>query len=254
MLKGLRQASTGTLVVCLAFVLSGCSGGSSSSSSQAQATALKSGVFDIGRLFSDGSTKEGISLLSPTGNFVVNLDRNSYSFGTLGFSDAGNISGQIVEYILNSTWSLTSATLSGEVRSAESADLRAKSSEVTSNSVLQRNPELSDLGVTLDNLSGIFMSDTENTNTFTIGTDGGVIGSDQRGCNFRGQVVIPDKTINVFELTYDASNCPAAPNEGATADDRNGEYTGLGTYDSSGNEVIFYSRNGSVAMFFKGVK
>lgn len=98
------------------------------------------------------------------------------------------------------------------------------------------------------------MFDTDNTNTFTIGPDGGVIGSDQRGCNFLGQVVIPDKTINVFELTYDASNCLAAPGEEATADDRNGEYTGLGTYDSSGNEVIFYSRNGTVAMFFKGVK
>jgi len=97
------------------------------------------------------------------------------------------------------------------------------------------------------------MSDTENTNTFTIHSDGAITGSDQRGCNFFGQVVIPDRTVNVFELTYEA-NCPAVPDEEAAEDDRNGEYTGLGTYDSSGNEVIFYSRNGSVAMFFKGVK
>jgi len=98
------------------------------------------------------------------------------------------------------------------------------------------------------------MFDTENTNTFTIHSDGSVTGNDQLNCVFLGQVAIPDKTINVFELTYEASNCLAAPGEEATADDRNGEYTGLGTYDSSGNEVIFYSRNGSVAMFFKGVK
>lgn len=240
------------LFIALSLAACGGGGGSSGSEPKAQSTDLKPGVFDIGRIFSDGSTKEGISFLSPTGKFVAILDL--VDFGTLTFSDSGQFSGPIEEYNLAVFSGPTSGTLSGEVVSSKEANLTASRSDLTSNGVLLRNDEHSDLGVTFEELSAVYTV-INSTSLITIGPTGEVTGGD-RGCDFYGQVVIPDKTINVFEVTYEASNCPPLPAEGedATAMARNGEFTGLGTYDPSGGELLFYAHNGTVAWMFKGTR
>jgi hypothetical protein len=250
MLKEIRQAIVGIIIVFSALTLSACGSSSSGTKPKAQASDLKPGIFYIGRVFTDGSTKEGISLLSSTGEFVATLDRNSFTFSTLTFSGSGEFSGPIVEYILGDSWGLTSATLSGEITSSRKANLIASRSNLTSNGVLLRNDKPSDLGVTFDELSAVYVA-TNSTSWITIGPEGEVTGED-RGCDFYGQVVIPDKTINVFEVTYKASTCSPLLAEGAEAMDRDGEFTGLGTYDPSGGELLFFARNGTVAWMFKG--
>jgi hypothetical protein len=252
MLKKIRQASVGIIVVFSALTLSACGGGSSGTEPRAQATELKPGVFDIGRVFTNGSRQEGISLLSPTGKFVGILQR--VAFGKLTFSGSGEFSGPIEEYLLGDYSGPTSGTLSGEVLSSKEADLTASisGSVAISNGVLLRKDKLSDLGVTFDELSAVYTI-TNSTSLVTIGPTGEVTGGD-RGCVFNGQVVIPDKTINVFEVTYEASTCSPLPGENATANDRNGDFSGLGTYDASGGEVLFYARNGTVAWMFKGTR
>lgn len=250
MLKEIRQASLGIIVVFSALTLSACGGGGGSSGSEpkAQSTDLKPGVFYIGRVFTDESTKEGISFLSPTGKFVAILDL--VDFGTLTFSDSGQFSGQIEEYNLGDFSGPTSGTLSGEVKSSKEANLTASKTDFAANGLLFRNDTLSDLGVTFEELSGSYTI-TNSTPWINIGPTGEVTGGDEK-CVFNGQVVIPDKTINVFELTYKASSCPPLPEENATESVRNGDFSGLGTYDPSVGEVLFYARNGTVAWMFKG--
>lgn len=249
----IKQATIGILTVFSALTLGAC-GGSGSDDPGSSATELKSGVYHIGRLFSDGSTREGLSLISPTGNFVANLDTRSYTFGNVAFSASGKISGEIVEYILSPPWKLTNGTLSGQVVSSVQADLGAQSGNLSTTSVLLRNTDFNGLGVmTFETMSGTYtMSNPDNTSSITINSNGDITGGDQAGCIFNGELVIPDKTINVFEVMYTAENCPADSDEDASADDRNGEFSGLGFLSPSGDEAIFYSRNGTVGWMFKG--
>lgn len=51
-----------------------------------------------------------------------------------------------------------------------------------------------------------------------------------------------------------SANCSALPDEGALADERDGEFSGLGAYNASDGEIFFYGRNGTVAWMFKGTK
>tara|TARA_R110002096_G_scaffold429184_1_gene641798 strand:- start:942 stop:1727 length:786 start_codon:yes stop_codon:yes gene_type:complete len=253
------KATIGILAVFSALTLSACSGGGggggSSASSGSSATELKPGVYDIGRLFSNGSTKEGLSLISPTGKFVANLDSKSFTFGNIVFSASGTISGAVVEYILGPPWELTNGTLSGQVVSSEEANLGAQNGNLSTNSVLLRKPEFSDSSTSFEKMDATyFMSDPSDTAAITIAPDGSLEGTDQLDCTFSGQIVIPDKNINVFEVTYTASLCAEDPDEQALPDDRNGEFSGLGFLSPSGDEIIFYSRNGKVAWMFKGTR
>ncbi|MGO3295394.1 MAG: hypothetical protein ACTILN_06955 [Marinobacter sp.] len=253
--KDVKQAGISILIVCSALIFSGCGSSSGSGSKAAvQASELQPGAFFIGRQFSDRPTVEGVSLISSTGKFVVIFSSHSLTFGNLQFSDSGNISGQLDQYIYRSPWERTDGSLSGEVKSSERADLTASGPGVTSNSVLFRDQSSSGPGVTMGALSGTYtVTDPDNTSWITVDPIGQVTGGDQ-GCVFNGEVAIPDSSINLFEINYEAENCSALPNEDALASDRNGEFSGLGRYDRSRSEIYFYSRNGTVAKMFIGTK
>lgn len=247
--KDTKQAGVSILLVCSALMFSACGGSSSSGGPDNSATELKPGVYDIGRIFSDGSTKEGLSLISPSGEFVSVLGRAA--FGPLTFSGSGEFSGPIVEYMLNNSSEPLRGTVSGAVKSAKQADLTASTSDSSANGVLLRKDESSNLGVTLDRISAIYSSEGSQS-TITIASDGDVSGNDKTGCDFSGEVKIPDEAINVFEITYEASLCEGVPTENASAEDRNGTFSGLGTYDASAGGILFYSQNGTVAWMFRG--
>lgn len=268
MLKGLRQASTGGIVVVsFALMLSACGGGDDSDSggSGGPSTELKPGVYDIGTDMG-GVLREGLSLISPTtgefvSGFVDNVEGSevkAFAFGNIKFS-SGKISGSIVEYKATpSPWKLIEGTLSGDVVSSERADLIAsKNGKVNSISVLLRRSGVSETGVTKERMSSTYSMlgpGDSNISSITIAPDGALTGSDQQGCIFNGSVEIPDEEINVFEVTYTASSCPGLNAEGALASDRNGIYSGLGTYDSSDNKLTFYVRNETVAWMFEGIR
>ncbi|NWN90611.1 hypothetical protein HLV39_03725 [Marinobacter adhaerens] len=268
MLKGLRQASTGGIVVVsFALMLSACGGGDDSDSggSGGPSTELKPGVYDIGTDMG-GVLREGLSLISPTtgefvSGFVDNVEGSevkAFAFGNIKFS-SGKISGSIVEYKATpSPWKLIEGTLSGDVVSSERADLIAsKNGKVNSISVLLRRSGVSDSGITLEKLSATY-STPDSTSAITI-TENGEITGDAHSCsNILGEVVIPDTSINVFKVTYkaEAFNCSGLPSEEVLGDDLKGEYSGLGTFDEHTNKLIFYTRNDNekVAWMFEGIR
>lgn len=246
MLKEKEQTKVALLAVFSVFTLSACGGGGSDSD-KPTASKLTPGVFDIGRVLS-GGTNEGDSLLSPTGKFVAVFSsegRNSYTFGDLEFSDSGKVSGQVTEYIWDSSsWGITEGSLSGQVISSRRADLTASKDSPVSDSILYRKPGSSNLGITLAEISTTY-TDTDNALVVTISPDGSVDGRSGTQCAFLGEIVIRDTTANVFEINYEAFDCPS-----------NGDFTGLGTYihadDPSDGELNFFTHNDEIAWEFKG--
>lgn len=269
MLKDMKQAGIATSVVLFALTLSACGGGgggSSDSKPKAQSTDLKPGVYFTGRVFSDGSTAEGIGLLSKTGKLFSTLGKGSFTFADVTFSDSGKISGQLEELRLSeesgeNAWVKATGTLSGEVESSEEATLTPKAGDLSTNIVLVRNNKPSAVGITLEKIATTYTS-TDPSSSITINTNGVLEGGDfepeptksDTDCTFSGQVVIPDETVNVFEVTYDAEGCSGRADENASDTDRNGTYSGLGTYNEAEGELVFYSQNGTVARKFTGTR
>lgn len=255
----MKQAGVSILIACSALAISACGGGSSSSSDNS-ATALTPGVYNIGRVYEDRETLEGISLFSSSGKFVAQLGR--VDFGTLTFSNSGRFSIEIEEYLLGDFSGPVSGALKGQVVSAKEANLTASKSgsDPISNGVLYRDDKRSDSGVTFDDelFNSFTTSDAEGAKTITINPDSsddskGVLdGNIGNKCKLSGDVSIPDKSINVFEVSYKATGCEPSPKEQTEESARNGDYTGLGTYIPSKGEILIYSQNGTVAWKFRG--
>ncbi|NMT63651.1 hypothetical protein [Marinobacter orientalis] len=204
-------------------------------------------------VFDDGGSAEGITYLSPTGKYASAFDVDDITFGSISF-DGSSISGSGTDYILFDSWELTTGSLTGTVTSSESASLTASAEGFNSDITLQRENTFSDRGVTLEAVSGTYTMDEAGfyTSSVTISSDGSVTGSDETGCVFNGTLTIPDTAINIFEVTYTASNC--GDTTIATGSERDGSFAGVGAYDPSLGEISFAGRNGVVAGLFIGLR
>ena len=106
MLKEKEQTKVALLAVFSVFTLSACGGGGSDSD-KPTASELTPGVYHIGEV---STREEGISLLSPTGEFVAAYVKN-YTFGKMNFSASGEISGPATQYReLSTSWKITSGS------------------------------------------------------------------------------------------------------------------------------------------------
>ena len=72
-------------------------------------------------------------------------------------------------------------------------------------------------GVTLDGIAGTYLTDEDGDAT-TINPDGSINGSDLQGCNWSGQITIPDTRFNMFNAELTVSGC----------EEDDGVYTGQG--------------------------
>lgn len=87
---------------------------------------------------------------------------------------------------------------------------------------LYASPALYRRGLTLAELAGSY--DVSNaftgiTGTATLAGNGTITGSDELGCQYSGNVSIPDTRFNLFEVTFTISSCSGY----------NGTYEGLGS-------------------------
>lgn len=253
MLTKIKQGARRSSPFLMGFVLTACGGGGSGGGGETtpdqSSVELTPGAYATDIAFSDGSSVSAATLLSPTGEFVVLVDLDDITVGTLEFGSGGSISGSGTDYVFDgSTWQTQSGTISGEAVSASKATITATAPGYESTSTLERDAQYSDLGVTLSDLSGTYMMDEPGvfTTTVTIADDGTITGSDETGCAFNGNVVIPDAQYNVYEVTYSAANCADSQ--------RNGDYSGLGAYDPSLAEIQFAGAGSQVASFFIGTK
>lgn len=228
----------------------GGGGGGSSSDSTSQTTSIKlaPGGYLTTVTFADGSTDEAGTFLSPSGKFVSAFYFDDISVGNLSFGDAGSIDGNFTDVLFDGSWQTVSGTLSGQAANVGKATLTAKASGVVNKVVLERDDQFSDAGVTLAEITGTYsMSGSDvYTTAVTIAADGTITGSDETGCAFNGTATIPNTKYNVFEVAFEASNCGDAL--------RNGQFSGLGAYDSELRELNFVGTDNEVAAVFVGTK
>lgn len=205
--------------------------------------------------YPSGASDDAATLLSPTGNYVTVVSDADGTFGSLTFNDDKTLSGTGTNVFLDETWQSVDVSLEGNVVNSEQFTATATNPDFSSELSLARANDISDLGLTLEDLAGSYvMSAGPNSpdgvsTTVNIATDGTVDGQDTSNCNFEGTVSIPDTSFNIFEGNLSVTLCEDIEG-GATGDQRNGDYEVIGSYDPSINQVLFSGTNGTVVALF----
>lgn len=104
----------------------------------------------------------------------------------------------------------------------------------------------------LSGLAGTF-SGTDDSGIGTVislNSDGSLMGSGTAGCDYAGQVRIPDSGQEIFEVKFTASNC--GPTDTLSAEARNGDYFGVGRINANNRSITLFSTNGAVGTRFTG--
>lgn len=249
MFSWIKSAALNASPIVVGTFLAACGGGSSSdSTSQTASTQLTPGAYLATVAFADGSTDQAGLLLSPSGKFVSAFYYDDISVGTLNFGAADSIDGKFTDLFFDDSWQSVSGEVSGKAVNVKKATLTATAPGVAKDIVIERDDEFSDAGVTLEEITGTYsMSGTDvYTAAVTIAADGTITGSDETGCTFNGTATIPNTKYNVFEVTFEASNCEEAL--------RNGQVSGLGYYESELKEISFVGTDKDVPTVFIGAK
>lgn len=212
-------------------------------------TGLRPGVYLTDIVSNNGGSDEAITWISGSGRFVTAINSVNSVFGNVEADSQGaQISGSAVNLFYTSQWNRAEGTLNGIVEDSQSLSYGI-SGEYNASAALIRLVDLSNEPITLGILSDSYLS-LDQTTTFTIGSQGGLTGSDSTGCVFDGQISIQSSNVNVFDVTFDANNCGATTT--SSPSERNGRYIGLGSYDSINLRINIMSANNTVILPFQG--
>lgn len=212
------------------------------------------GVYATEVEYEAGGTESGIAFLSPAGDFVNVINVLDMTFGSLTFEGESSIKGTATDIFFAATaWQTTSGNLSGTIQAEGTATLTAAADNSTTATTvtLARENDFSNQDITLEKVSATYtMAGAGDVMTsINIDPEGEITGTDGTECSFLGQLTIPDPDFNVYEVTYQATNCGEANGKS-----RNGQFTGLGTYDPVEGELFFAGSNGELTAFFRGAR
>ncbi|WP_416397148.1 hypothetical protein [Allohahella sp. A8] len=219
----------------------------------AVATTVKPGAFVTEIQYESGEFDEALTLLSPSGKFVSLVSDTDGTFGTLTFRSNNTFYGSGTDVFLDETWQTVGGSLEGKVINAETLTATATGPGSTSSITLVRDNVYSDLGISLQAISGTYLMVDTVTTTITIDTNGAVTGQDDSGCTFNGTVSIPDPSYNIFEAVFSAANCGDIDG-GASGALKDGSYEVLGAYDPDLLELELAGTDGDVVALFIGAK
>lgn len=242
------------LALFSAVALSACGGGggggggsSGGGGSGSKETGLAAGVYDVNLEFPDGGTANLFGLVSDTGKLIFFQNLTALTSVDLQFSTQNTISGSGITVDLDvGSWVQYEGGVTGTVVPVESASLRVIADDSDNESVAQltRDNASSNQSITLDQLSANYsMLVGGETTAFTVNDEGEITGSTTDGCTFfNGQITIPDPSINLFEVHYEADLC--------SDPDENGEFIGLGTFEPGSDRILFATTNEKAARIF----
>ena len=212
-------------------------------------TALRPGVYGTDIASTNGGSENAVTWISKSGRYVTAIRGNNAVFGNVEeTSEEGVLEGTATSVFFNGTWNRDEGSLIGLVIDPVSL-IYSITGDFSANAELTRFVDLSNDAQSLSDLSGSYTS-TDMTTTFTIDGTGGLSGADSTGCVFDGEISVQASSVNVVDVTFDASNCGSTSS--SSASERNGRYTGLGSYDSVNFIISLYSINGTVILPFQG--
>lgn len=244
-------------VTLLTITLAGCGGGGGSgdSDSGGEAIRLEPGAFNTTIQFDGGEIADAITLLSSSGKFVTAvIDDDDVTLGNISFSAPNTLSGTGSNVFFSSGYQSVQGQLNGTVSSPERATIDVTAPGYASVTTLVRDNSFSDAGAQFSQINDTFTDVVGGiTTSVTVASDGTITGSDTTGCVINGTASIPDPQYNVFDIEVTASNCGEISG-GATASQRNGDYSALGAYNQSSDELVVGGTNGEVTLIFFGTK
>lgn len=216
---------------------------------------------------SEEPDQQAFALIGPSGKYAFFTNGVDGIFGTLAFGSDDTFSGDAENVFLDETWQSVDGSVQGSSVSAEQFNARftASSAEPDAGSDITgtRSNTVSDMSLTLEELSATYsLSGSGQTTTVTIASDGTVDGSEtvtgsdpDQGCIISGAVDIPDPAYNIFEGNLTLTNCAAI--EGATSEQRNGDYPIIGFLQPSQEgpgDLVFVGTNSDVIFLFIGAR
>ncbi|EDM46879.1 hypothetical protein MDG893_13274 [Marinobacter algicola DG893] len=212
-------------------------------------TGLRPGVYLTDITSNTGGSDEAVTWISGSGRFVTAINSVNSVFGNVEADSEGTrLSGSAANLFYTDQWNRAEGSLNGIVEDSQSLSYSV-SGDYNASAALIRLVDLSNESISPGILSDSYLS-LDQTTTFTIGSQGGLSGSDSTGCVFDGQISIQSSNVNVFDVTFDATNC--GPTSISSPSERNGRYNGLGSYDSINFRISFMSANGTVILPFQG--
>ncbi|ONF42571.1 hypothetical protein BTO32_15295 [Marinobacter lutaoensis] len=216
------------------------------------------GTYQYTSINPDGGDETiGIALVSDSGRMALALT-NRLSFARIALDESNRFESPLED--TDTAIAESGLTISGRRDNGvpEGQNPRISGTFVNNDSqTISRNYKLdlqepdSDI-LDLDTLAGTF-SGTDKTGigtVFSIGSDGSLIGSGTAGCDYAGQIRIPDAGRDVFEASFVASNC--GPTDSIPGASRDGAYFALGRLNNATRSITLFATNGSVALRFTG--
>lgn len=222
------------LGLSLAVLLTGCSSGGGGGSDDDDAASdspdstAKAGLY-LGEIVQGQNSADSTLLLSVDADGtarIIEEASGTYAKGNLQFSDTGSFEGSIEEFVAgelaeSGTIKGTSTTNSFSGTSFDDAGTQFNSFQ------FDRVPQLSDLSTSTAKVQGNWASDDT---TIAIDSAGAFSGGDGK-CSIAGQLAVPDKSINLYDLTFNLSGGAACEHPGA--------YDGFAYYaPASGSDPI----------------
>jgi hypothetical protein len=219
-------------------ILFGCDGSSSTTPVSTTPTeVMPIGVWE-GEVVTDSETYQAVGLVAPDGeaSFVLDFAEQNKVIITLSGS---NFSGDVLAYGSDG-FLLGAGTISGSYSSSSITGSTKVNGDVISSFSFSLSDE-SSYGASLDTIEGNYIS-LDGVTSISI-VDGVLTGLDPYGCQYNGNITIPDSSVNVYRVLLNVSDCG----------DFSNQYTGLATYatyskDSSEKGFILQIDNGVYAL------
>ncbi len=198
---------------------------------------VRAGTYE-GRVFSsiEGRDYFAFALISPGGEFVSYSDGGLAAFGSLSLSGGFfSATGTTVSLDPDATFS---GGFSGVGELAQEYRLFAIYEVEDGDSGFAdfyASPTLHRRPTTMARLAGNYDVHNPTTGfvgTATIMTNGSIVGSDELGCQYSGNVTIPDSRFNLFDARVVISSCPGFD----------------GTYDGLGSQIDWFEFHDSAAL------
>lgn len=247
------------IIAMLTTSLVACGGGGSESSSEKIITlpepekpitlpviteVMPAGLW-VGEVVNDGNTFQAVAFIAPDGEARILTDDGEHDRMTLVL-DGDQFSADLVGFDSNGLL-IGSGTISGEYSDTQitsSFDADGQQVSTLSLTISDQSSE----SASLSTVTGNYVSESQNI-SIAIDIDGFISGSDINGCQYVGNISVPEPAVNIYELTFDVSSC----------DIFNGTYMGLATNvtlfdDSTQKTLIFLVDNGLYAVTFSLIK
>lgn len=247
----------------VAFLLSACGGGGSSSGDNTPVAEdpvqsnlldfVDPGIFGATINFTNVTEPaSALTFLSPTGRTIVVFAADDITDLQITMLDVeGKFSEAATDIFFNGTeWVQSEGVVRGEVvnRQALKGTAENLSGDPLSSFTLDRLNEISDQGADIARVNRTFVESngTAGSTDITIGSDGSVNGSAPNDCVITGVITVPDERFNIYEVAFDIERC------GPESDLLNDSYTGLASFEQVSGELDVIFTNGRIVGTFFG--